>query len=106
MTVRNATSDQTGARTYKFQVSDNTGFTAATTSNIPGFAATIGRTAVPEGTGGKTSFTPDSDLQPTTLFYWRARAVQGTTTSAWSATGTSRSKLVGFSSGPASSTTR
>ena len=62
----------------------------------PGFAATIGRTAVPEGTGGKTSFTPDSDLQPTTLFYWRARAVQGTTTSAWSATGTFRSKLVGF----------
>ena len=96
LTVRNATSDQTGARTYEFQIADTTAFTAATTSNVPGFAATIGRTGVPEGTGGKTSFTPDSDVQPTTLFYWRARAVQGTTTSAWSATGTFRSKLVGF----------
>jgi hypothetical protein len=51
---------------------------------------------VAEGTDGKTAFTPDSELQPTTLFYWRARAVQGTATSPWSETGTFRSKLVGF----------
>ena len=96
LTVRNSTSDQAGTRTYEFQVSDNTTFTAATTSNIVGFAATTSKTGVPEGANGKTSFTPDTDLQPTTVFYWRARAVQGATTSAWSTTGAFRSKLVGF----------
>lgn len=96
LTVRNATSDQTGTRMYDFQISDNTAFTASTTSNIVGFAATVGKVGVVEGSGGKTSFTPDTDLQPTTLFYWRARAVQGTSTGPWSATGTFRSKLVGF----------
>jgi hypothetical protein len=96
LTVRNATADQPGTRTYEFQVADNTSFTAATTSNIVGFAATVSKTGVAEGAGGKTAFTPESDLQPTTLFYWRARAVQGTATSAWSETGTFRSKLVGF----------
>lgn len=96
LTVRNATATQTGTRTYEFQVADNTGFTAATTSNIEGFAATTSKSGVAEGTGGKTSFTPDADLQPTTVFYWRARAVQGTATGPWSETGTFRSKLVGF----------
>ncbi|MDP9323812.1 MAG: hypothetical protein M3P13_09260, partial [Acidobacteriota bacterium] len=96
LTVRNASSDQTGTRMYEFQISDNTGFTASTTSNIAGFASTVGKVGVVEGSGGKTSFTPDADLQPTTLFYWRARAVQGTSTGPWSATGTFRSKLVGF----------
>ena len=96
LTVRNSTSDQAGTRTYEFQVSDSTSFTAATTSNIVGFAATASKSGVPEGANGKTSFTPDADLQPTTVFYWRARAVQGATNSAWSSTGTFRSKLVGF----------
>jgi hypothetical protein len=96
LVVKNATSDQTGTRMYEFQVSDNTGFTAASTSQIPGLASTVGKTGVPEGTGGKTSFTVESDLQPTTLFYWRVRAVQGTSTGPWSATGTFRSRLVGF----------
>jgi hypothetical protein len=96
LAVRNSTSDKAGARTYEFQVADNTGFTASTTSNIAGFTATVSKTGVAEGADGKTRFTPDTDLQPTTLFYWRARAVQGTSTSAWSETGTFRSKLVGF----------
>jgi hypothetical protein len=96
LTVRNATADQTGTRTYEFQVSDSQNFTASTTSNVPGFAATVGKTGVPEGTGGNTSFTPDSDLQPTTQFYWRARAVQGSVTGPWSSTGRFKSKLVGF----------
>ncbi len=96
LTVRNATSSAAGTRTYEFQLSDNTGFTAATTSNIAGFAATTSKTGVAENASGKTSFTPDTDLQPTTVFYWRARAVQGASTSAWSETGTFRSKLVGF----------
>jgi hypothetical protein len=95
-TVVNATADVTGARTYEFQISDNTGFTNATTSYITGFAATVGKTGVAEGTGGKTSWTPDTDLQPTTAFYWRARAVQGTSTGPWSEAGKFKSKLVGF----------
>jgi hypothetical protein len=96
LTVRNATADQTGTRTYEFQISDNTNFSTAPASTVPGFAATVGKTGVPEGAGGSTSFTPDQDLQPTTQFYWRARAVQGTVTSPWSSTGRFKSKLVGF----------
>src|SRR3954468_21756337 len=98
LTVQNATSDQpSGTRTYEFQVSDTTNFTAATTSStVSGFNAQVGKTAVPEGPSGKTSWTPDADLQPTTLFYWRARAVQGTANSPWANTGPFRSKLVGF----------
>jgi hypothetical protein len=96
LSVKNATSTQTGAKTYEFQVSDSTAFSAASTSNVPGFAATVSATAVAEGANGTTAWTPATDLQPTTLFYWRARAVQGSATSPWSNTGTFRSKLVGF----------
>ena len=96
LTVRNATSDQPGTRTYEFQISDNNGF-AATSSQIPGFAMTVGTTTVAEGTDGKTSWTPAEDLQPSTVFYWRARATQGGASGPWSATGTFKSKLVGFS---------
>ena len=49
LTVRNATADQTGTRTYEFQISDSTGFTNATTSNVTGFAATVGKTGIAEG---------------------------------------------------------
>ena len=97
LTVRNATSSsQQGARTYEFQISDSTSFTSALTSNVTGFAATVSQGGVAEGTGGKTSFTPTQDLQPTTVFYWRARAVQGSTTGPWSDAGRFRSKLMGF----------
>jgi len=98
LTVQNATSDQpSGARTYEFQISDTTTFSATTTpSTIRGFDAQVGKTGVPEGTGGKTSFTVEADLQPTTMFFWRARASQGGATSPWSDTFQFRSKLVGF----------
>ena len=95
LTVGNATSDATGTRTYEFQISDNTNFSTSS-SAIPGFAATVGKTGVAEGSGGTTSFAVDTDLQPTTLFYWRARAVQGSATGPWSSTGRFKSKLVGF----------
>ena len=99
LTVQNATSDQpTGTRTYEFQVSDSTSFTALNGSSaISGFDAQVGKTGVVEGTGGKTSFTVESDLQPTTMFFWRARAIQGTATGPWSETFQFKSKLVGFS---------
>lgn len=97
LTVQNVTSDQpAGARTYEFQISDTTSFTAATTQSINGFNATVGKTGVPEGASGKTSFTVESDLQPTTMFYWRARAIQGTVTGPWSDMFQFKSKLVGF----------
>ena len=96
LTVKNATADQTGSRTYEFQISDSTSFTSALTSEIVGFASTVGKTAIPEGSGGKTSWSPDTDLQPTTLFYWRARAVQGSSTGPWSEVGKFKSRLVGF----------
>jgi hypothetical protein len=95
LTVRNATADQTGTRMYEFQISDSSGF-ASSASNVPGFAATVSKAGVPEGTGGTTSYTVEQDLQPTTLFYWRARAVQGTSTGPWSQTARLKSKLVGF----------
>ena len=97
LTVQNATSDQpNGTRTYEFQISDTAQFTAATTQSVNGFDATVGKTGVSEGTGGKTSFTVDADLQPTTMFFWRARAIQGSVTGPWSDTFQFKSKLVGF----------
>ena len=98
LTIQNATSDQpSGTRTYEFQISDTTTFSATTTSStIRGFDAQVGKTGVPEGTGGKTSFTVEADLQPTTMFFWRARASQGGAVGPWSDTFQFRSKLVGF----------
>ena len=95
LTVKNATADAQGTRMYEFQIADNSSFTAST-APIPGLAVTVGKTNVPEGSGGQTSYTVDQDLQPTTVFYWRARAVQGSTTGPWSSTATFKSKLVGF----------
>jgi hypothetical protein len=100
LTVSNGTSDQpAGGRTYEFQVSDNSNFAAATAPGLSGFAATVSKTGVPESASGKTSFTVESDLQPATRYYWRARLVQGSTSSDWSSAGTFRSKLVGFNRG-------
>ena len=99
LTVKNGTSDQTtGARTYKFQVSDSNAFTtaASTATNGAGFAVLVGKTGVAENTSGKTSFQPDQDLQPTTRYYWRARVVQGSAQSDWSPVLTFKTKLVGY----------
>ena len=55
----------------------------------------MSQTGVAGRAGGKTSFTPTQDLQPTTVFYWRARAVQGRDGSVVGGR-PFRSKLVGF----------
>jgi hypothetical protein len=87
LTVKNGTTNQpTGTRTYEFQVADNIGFAPVAVSG----------TSIAENAAGKTSFTPGQDLQPTTRMYWRARMVQGTTNSDWSATGKFKTRLVGF----------
>jgi hypothetical protein len=96
LTVRNGTSDTTGTRTYEFQVSDSADFAAASASGFGPFKVVMNKTAVPEGTSGMTSFTVDADLQPTTRFYWRARVVQGSSTSEWSSTAKFKTKLVGY----------
>ncbi len=101
LTVANGTSDQAGTRTYEFQISDRADFSslapAPLSSVIRGgaFLVVATKTGVPEG-DGKTTFTPDEDLQPTTRFYWRARVAQGTSTSDWSEVRSFKTKLMGF----------
>jgi hypothetical protein len=98
LSVKNVTSSvPSGTRTYEFQISDSNQFTSATTQKLTGFNATVGKTGVTEGTGGTTQWTADSDLQPTTMFFWRARATQGSTVGPWSDIFQFKSKLVGFS---------
>jgi len=65
----------------------------AATSTFPVLAH---QTGVAEGAGGTTSFTPDFDLQPATHFYWRARLVQGTAASEWTATRSFNTAIVGY----------
>jgi hypothetical protein len=96
LTVQNVTSSGTGTRTYEFQVSDNTGFTIGS-SLTSSFLVAVNQSGVTEGGDGRTSFTVPSDLQPTTRMYWRARAVQGSSTSSWSEAAMFRTKLVGYS---------
>jgi hypothetical protein len=87
LTVKNGTSSQaSGTRTYEFQIADNTGFSPVAATG----------TSVAENAAGKTSFTPAEDLQSTTRMYWRARMVQGTTNSEWSAMGKFKTRLIGF----------
>ena len=98
LTVLNVSSAQTGPRTYEFQISDRTDFSAVPSAVVMsgGFQVVVSRSGIAEGADGRTSYTPDQDLQPTTRFYWRARVAQGGTTSAWSATQSFNSKLVGY----------
>jgi len=96
LTVQNGTSsNQSGTRTYEFQVSDRSDF-ALGASLTASFLVAVNQTGVPEG-DGRTSFTVPSDLQPTTRMYWRARMVQGTTNSDWTAPAMFKTKLVGYS---------
>src|SRR5262245_51515232 len=87
LAVRNSTSSQPGARTYEFQISDNSGF-----GNI-----VVRQANIAEDASGKTSFSPDFDLQTTTRFYWRARVTQGSTTSDWSTTRNFTTPVTGYS---------
>ena len=83
--VGNATGGS-GARTYEFQISDRSDFTSLL----------LTQGGIAEGGAGTTSFTPASDLQASTRMYWRARAAQGSTTSAWSSTAQFRTRVTGF----------
>lgn len=85
LVVQNASSNGSGAKTYDFEISDNQNFTSTAVS----------QTGIAEGSG-TTSFTPASDLPASTRMYWRARARQGASVSAWSTTAQFRTKEGGF----------
>lgn len=96
LTVANSSSsNQSGTRTYEFQVSDRPDF-ALGASLTTSFLVAVNLIGVPEGGGGRTSFTVTQDLQPTTRMYWRVRSVQGSTISDWSPVAMFRTKLVGY----------
>jgi hypothetical protein len=96
--VLNATADQSGSRSYEFQISDDPDFTPASASSLAGaYKVVATQSGVAEGGDGKTTFEMQADLQPTTRFYWRARARQGTTDGPWSETATFRSRIQGYS---------
>lgn len=86
LTVRNGTSTASGARVYEFQISDRSDFTTTMVSQA----------GVAEGSSGTTTFTPSSDLQPSTRVFWRARMTQGSVTSSWSSSAQFRTRFVGF----------
>jgi len=94
--VRNTTSNQAGTRVYEFQISDSAAFTISGGVTSVYYAVIVNRTGVAEDPSGKTSFTPDADLQPATKMYWRARATQATVTSVWSATASFKTKIAGY----------
>ena len=97
LTVQNGSSTGQGAKTYDFQVSDRADFTLGPTlSGSAAFIVSVTQSGVDEGGDGRTSFTTP-ELQPTTRMYWRARLVQGTSASDWSAPAMFRTKLVGYS---------
>jgi hypothetical protein len=95
--VTNATSGQSGAKTYEFQISERSDFAPSTPGTMAGYTVFATSAGVAEGTGGTTSYTVASDLQPATRMYWRSRVAQGTSTSDWSATRTFNTQLVGYS---------
>jgi hypothetical protein len=95
LVVQNGTtSNQSGTRTYQFQVSDRADFSLGA-SLAASFLVAVDQTGVPEG-DGRTQFTVPSELQPTTRMYWRARMVQGTTTTDWTPVAMFKTKLVGY----------
>lgn len=95
--ILNATADQTGTRTYEFQISDDPDFAPASAAGLASsYKVVFTQNNVAEGGDGKTTFDVPADLLPTTRFYWRARARQGTTDGPFSATASFRTKIQGF----------
>ena len=92
--VTNSSTANSGTRTYEFQVSDKSDFTASGGASA-NFPVTVTKTGVAEGTGS-TSYTVEADLLPAARLYWRARATNGTLTSDWSAVRSLRTQIVGF----------
>ena len=86
LVVSNATSAQSGSRTYEFEIASAADFGA-----IVARGQNIG-----EGGDGRTSWRVSPALQGNTRYWWRARATQGSTTGPWSAATRVRTRLEGF----------
>jgi hypothetical protein len=88
LTIRTGTTSNptAGARTYEFQIADNSGFAPIA----------VTKAGIAEDSGGKTTITLDADLASSTRFYWRARLVQGSNSSPFSSTGRFRTRIAGF----------
>jgi hypothetical protein len=82
--VNNA-SGGSALRTYDFQLAESAAFSPVVLSKL----------SVTEASGGKTSVTIDTDLSPSTRYYWRARMVQGGVASDW-VIGKFRTKVGGY----------
>jgi hypothetical protein len=88
LSVVNGTSNQSGVKTYEFEISDNSSFASSTNA--------VSSPEVAEDSSGKTTFAVGQDLQPTTRYYWHARMVQGASKSDWSDTRSLKTRLVGY----------
>ena len=76
-----AATGNVGTVTYRFEVSDQPSF-----PNDPARNFTID--GVPQGSGATTSWVVNHDLGPDVVWYWHARATNGTTTTDYSTTET------------------
>ena len=86
LTVVNATSSQSGVKTYEFEVSSASDFTAIVVSTDN----------VAENANGQTAWTVFRPLQGTTRYWWRARIKQGSSIGPWSTPTRFRSRIEGF----------
>jgi len=86
LAVNNATSSQTGARTYEFQVSSAADFTTIV----------AGADNVAEDSDGQTAWVVSQPLQGTTRYWWRARVNQGAITGPWSTPTRFKSRIEGY----------
>jgi hypothetical protein len=80
-----AATGSVGTVTYRFEVSDLPSF-----PNDP--VRTFTADGIAQGSGTTTSFTLNRDLGPDVLWYWHARATNGTVTTDYSPTETFRSR--------------
>ena len=91
-TVNNSDrNDGVGAVSYEFQVATDQAYTKVVASGVSNESP------------GQTTFTPGADLGADLLHYWRARAGDGDTTSAWANTQTFRTPAAAPSPSPSPS---
>jgi hypothetical protein len=96
LVVKKATSDQTGPRTFEFQISDDPDFRPASAASVSRYyKVVVTQAGIEEGPVDAT-FNVGVDLQPATRFYWRARARQGATDGPYSAARTFRTRVLAY----------
>ena len=86
LVVANATSSQAGSRTYDFEL-----------ASAADFVSVIARGQnIAEGAGDRTSWIVSPAVQSNTRYWWRTRALQGSTIGPWSTPTRFRSQIEGF----------